>query len=79
MSSMRTNSCLSCFISHGEDVYIICNCYLEEDLELMGSDRIYTALHTYGHMVCLCQLFTSSGFTWLKAIFPEDDSSGSYH
>ena len=51
-SVMRMNSCLPCSFYPDEDMYVICNCLLEEDLELTGSDRICTALCTYGCMVC---------------------------
>ena len=71
---MRMNSC------HGEDAYVICDCYLEEDLELMGSDRICTALPTYGQKVCplstLCLFWVSLVEGDLSGRY---DSSRSYH
>ena len=64
---MRMNSC------HGKDVYVICGCYLEEDLELMVSRTEFAQpyVHTDVWSV-ICLLSTSSGFTWLKEIFLED-------
>ena len=47
---MRMNSCLSWSIYPYEDMYVICNCFLEEDLKLMGSENLHslTCIWTYG-------------------------------